>query len=114
MPQPTPTDPQPPAGHLLPHSPHTPVAAGRTAHRAYLANPAQSSGATALEKFLEKYYTEDRIAHAINSETGARGGFNIKFKGKQVGTSWLHSSEQYKAVLRLAFLTEDRARPPTL
>ena len=107
-----PTAPQPPPSTLTTH----PSSGRGAAHRAYLANPAQSSRDAALDEFMEKHYTNEKIARAIDSEcSGGRGVFNIKFKGNnQVGTGWFHSREQYRAVLRLAFFTEDRVRPPTL
>jgi hypothetical protein len=78
---------------------------------------AETSRDAALAAFMHQHYTKEKIARAIdsNAKGQARGGFNIKFKGNnQVGAGWFHSREQYRAVLRLAFFTEDRVRPPTL
>ena len=81
---------------------------------------AETSRDAALAAFMHQHYTKEKIARAINSKTylsrgSERGGFHVSFgRNSRVGTGWFHSREQYRAVLRLAFFTEGRVRPPTL
>ena len=115
---PPPNRPPTAPNHLLPHPPRlayrTPVAAGALRTEPISLTPAQSPRDAALDEFLHQQYTNEKIDRAINSKSNARGGFNVKLNGNQVSTGWFHSREQYRAVLRLAFFTEDRVRPPTL